>query len=81
MPGKEGPFTKKPAEDEGDYLQRYGTEPCIEVGLVREFQVWHVSFGSRFCTGWVRILRYEVNKCALSEQGCMGAEASGPRSG
>jgi hypothetical protein len=39
MPGKEGPFVKKPAEDEGDYLQRYGTEPCIEVGLVREFQV------------------------------------------
>ena len=47
MPGKEGPFTKKAAEDEGDYLERYGTEPCIEVGLVREFQVQKPAVPSR----------------------------------
>ena len=39
MPGKEGPFFKKEAADQGNYLESYGKEPCIEVGTVREFQV------------------------------------------
>jgi len=39
MPGKEGPFFKKEAADQGNYLESYGKEPCIEVGSVREFQV------------------------------------------
>ena len=50
MPGKEGPFFKKTAADQGNYLETYGKEPCIEVGTVREFQVCLIWCRGAMCT-------------------------------
>ena len=49
MPGKEGPFFKKEAADQGNYLESYGKEPCIEVGSVREFQVCGLHCSQIMC--------------------------------